>query len=101
MVCSPCGRTIGIGVCLSVLALAGTPFGQEAGGGRVLRVGHERALKTPARAAALAQDGDVVEIDAGTYEGDAAVWRANRLILRGVGGRARVVAAGAHAEGKA
>jgi hypothetical protein len=41
-----------------------------------------------------------VEIDAGTYEGDVAVWSQNNLTIRGVDGRARLKANGAHAEGK-
>jgi hypothetical protein len=67
----------------------------------VLRVGPERALAAPSAAARVARDGDVVEIDAGLYEGDVAVWPQSRLTLRGVGGRAHLRAAGAHAEGKA
>jgi hypothetical protein len=43
----------------------------------------------------------MIEIDAGVYDGDATVWRAHRLTIRGVGGRARLRAKGAHAEGKA
>jgi hypothetical protein len=66
----------------------------------VLRVGAERELKRPSAAAQIARDGDVIEIDAGIYDGDAAVWRQNRLTIRGVGGRAHVRADGAHAEGK-
>lgn len=68
---------------------------------RVLRVGPGRPLPTPATAARLARDGDRVEIDAGDYFGDVAVWRADGLVLRGVGGRVRLHAAGNAAEGKA
>jgi hypothetical protein len=67
----------------------------------VLRVGRDRDLKRPSAAAKIARDGDVIEIDAGTYDGDAAVWRANKLTLRGVGGRAHLRARGASAEDKA
>lgn len=67
----------------------------------VLRVGAERELKRPSAAAQIARDGDVIEIDAGLYEGDAAVWRQHRLTIRGLGGRAHLRANGAHAEGKA
>ncbi len=67
----------------------------------VLRVGAERELKSPSAAAEIARDGDVIEIDAGLYEGDAAVWRQHRLTIRGLGGRARLRADGAQAEGKA
>jgi hypothetical protein len=67
----------------------------------VLRVGAKRELKRPSAAAQIARDGDVVEIDAGIYDGDAASWLQNRLTIRGVGGRPHLRAAGAHAEGKA
>jgi hypothetical protein len=66
----------------------------------VLRVGAQRQLERPSAAAQIARDGDTIEIDAGTYPGDAAVWRANRLTIRGVGGRAHLRADGAEAEGK-
>jgi hypothetical protein len=67
----------------------------------VLRVGPTHAIKTIAEAAALARDRDTVEIDAGEYRGDVAVWSQRDLTLRGVGGRARLVAFGASAEDKA
>lgn len=67
----------------------------------VWRVGPLRELKRPSDAARIARDGDVVELDAATYAGDAAVWRQHRLLIRAVGGRARLRASGAHAEGKA
>jgi hypothetical protein len=73
----------------------------EAAHAKVLRVGPERELKRPSAAAEIARDGDIIEIDAGPYEGDAAVWRQHRLTIRGVGGRAHLRANGAHAEGKA
>ena len=67
---------------LSALALAAltTPaFAQ-------LRVGPGEAYETIAAAAAAAQDGDTVEIVAGTYH-EEVVWSADRLTIRGVGGR--------------
>jgi hypothetical protein len=67
----------------------------------VLRVGAKRELKRPSAATQIARDGDIIEIDAGTYDGDAAIWRQHRLTIRGVGGRAHLRANGAHAEGKA
>jgi len=67
----------------------------------VLHVGPARELKRPSAAAQIARDGDIIEIDAGIYEGDAAVWRQHRLTIRGFGGRAHLRADGAHAEGKA
>ena len=66
----------------------------------VLRVGAKRELKRPSAAAQIARDGDVIEIDAGVYDGDAAVWRQHRLTIRGVGGRAHLRADGAQTEGK-
>ena len=67
----------------------------------VLRVGPRRKLKRPSQAAQVARDGDIIEIDAGTYDADAAVWRGNRLSIRGVGGRVHLRAKGARAEDKA
>ncbi len=55
----------------------------------VYRVGPNRELRFPSHAARLVRDGDVVLIDAGAYR-DCAVWRPDRLILRGVGGLAHV-----------
>lgn len=66
-----------------------------------LRVGPTRAVQRIADAARLAVDGDLVEIDAGDYVADVAVWDRADLTLRAVGGRVRLLAAGAHAEGKA
>ncbi len=68
---------------------------------RVLRVGSRRALKAPSAAAAVVRDGDTVLIDAGTYPGDVATWRANGLTLRAVGGRVVLPARGRSAQGKA
>jgi len=36
----------------------------------VLRVGAKRELKPPSAAAEIARDGDIIEIDAGIYDGD-------------------------------
>lgn len=66
-----------------------------------IRVGPQRSIHHISDAARLAKDGDVVEVDAGDYRADVAVWPQRRLTLRGVGGRPRLVAAGASAEGKA
>src|SRR5437899_1894110 len=66
-----------------------------------LRVGPGRELLRPSDAARAARDGDTVEIDAADYDGDVAVWTQSHLTLRGIGGRARLQANGASAEGKA
>jgi len=80
------------------LAAAGWP---AAAPGRVLRVGPDQPLRAPSAAAAVAQDGDVVEIEAGEYPRDVAVWSASRLTLRGVHGWAHLAAQGRSAQQKA
>ena len=52
-------------------------------------------------AARLARDGEVIEIRAGDYRGQSAVWTQNNLIIRGAGGRPVMLADGKSAEGKA
>ncbi|MFU8815287.1 MAG: hypothetical protein ACNA7W_08070 [Pseudomonadales bacterium] len=61
---------------------------------RVLRVGPTRSYRSPAAAAEAARDGDVIEIDAGLYEGGVALWPQSGILLRGVGGRPAITAAG-------
>lgn len=77
-----------------------SPNAQPKASGRVLKVGPSRDIKTIHDAAAQAKDGDTIEIDAGTYTGDVAVWHASNLTIRGVGGRPHLVADGEAAEGK-
>jgi hypothetical protein len=68
---------------------------------KVIRVGAEREIRTLARAAELARDGDVIELDAGEYNADFAVWTQKDLVIRGIGARPRLVADGVNAaEGK-
>jgi hypothetical protein len=64
-------------------------------------VGPSQRHKTPRAAAAVAQDGDTIEIDAGEYPDDVAVWSANRLTIRGVNGWAHLAANGHSAQQKA
>ncbi len=68
--------------------------------GNVVAVGPSRTLKLPSQAARAAKDGDTIEIDAGDYVGDVAVWSANNLTIRGVNGRAKLRADGESAQGK-
>ena len=68
---------------------------------RVLSVGPQRAIKRIAEAARLARDGDLVQVDAGDYVGDIAVWQQHDIRLQAYGGRVRLIADGASAEGKA
>jgi hypothetical protein len=67
---------------------------------RVVRVGPGRDIKTLANASRVAKDGDLIEVDAGDYLGDVAVWQQSNLTLRAIGGRVRLIASGADAEGK-
>jgi hypothetical protein len=66
-----------------------------------LKVGPQHTIKLPSQAAALAHDGDTVEIEAGLYLNDATVWRANNLTLKGINGKAQLLSQGKTAEGKA
>lgn len=95
-------RFLAPALLLGLVAASPAPAQESAAPGRVLQVGPTRAYATPSEAAAEVRDGDRVEIDAGVYPGDVAVWRANRITLRGVGnGRAHLRADGNAAEGKA
>jgi len=98
-------RYVGIAI---LTVCTGLPFGPawqvnaaDAGAGHALRVGPSRQYKTPSAAAAAAKDGDRIEIDAGEYMGDVAVWSANRLTIRGVNGMAHLAAEGRSAQQKA
>jgi uncharacterized protein (TIGR03437 family) len=67
-----------------------------------LQVGPGRPFSKPCAAIAAAAAGDTIEIDAaGEYAGDVCAWNTDRLTLRGVGGRARIDAAGRSSQGKA
>src|SRR5450432_1944974 len=63
-------------------------------------VGPGKTYAKPCAAIAAAQDGDLIEIDAGTYAGDVCAIARSGLTLRGVGGRAHLDAAGAAYGGK-
>lgn len=67
----------------------------------ILTVGQSPGIASIADAARLARDGDVVEIPAGEYSGDVAVWMQKRLTIRGIGKTPVLKAAGRIAEGKA
>lgn len=86
--------------------LAAAPLASWAGGlaaqpGQpVLRVGPGEAVRTLAEAASRARPGMRIEVMAGDYLADVAVWRQDDLQLKAVGGRVRLIANGAHAQGK-
>jgi hypothetical protein len=67
----------------------------------IVKVGSGQIIKTLAQASKIAVNGDIVEVDAGTYLGDVATWPQSNLVIRGVGGQALVDANGGSAQGKA
>lgn len=87
-------------MCQVVTAAAACRVAGSARSASPLQVGPRRAIKTVARAATLARPGDLIEVDAGEYFADVAVWQSDRVTVRAVGGRVRLVAQGAAAEGK-
>ncbi len=72
-----------------------------ASGGRTIVVGPQEPVKSITEAARIARDGDSIEIHSGDYRRQAVVWTQARLTIRGIGKRPRLIADGAHAEGKA
>lgn len=83
-----------------LVILASTPaLGAKPNG--VLHVGWGKEFVLPSVAAKFAHDGDTIEIDAGVYDKDAAVWTQNNLTIRAMNGRAHLKAQGVSAEGKA
>jgi hypothetical protein len=56
---------------------------------KTYKVGSTKTYTLPSQVAGLVNDGDTVDIDAGTYS-DCATWNKNNLLLRGVGGMAHV-----------
>ena len=74
---------------------------RDAANPQVIQVGPTRTIKTIAESAIQARDGATIEVDSGEYAGDVAVWAQDRLTLRAIGGRVKLVASGAAAEGKA
>ncbi len=70
----------------ATVTIGTSALSQDFAASRVLRVGSGKTYSKIADAAAAAQDGDVIEVDAGTYPDDVIVWRQNHLVVRGVGG---------------
>lgn len=73
----------------------------ESGSRRIIHVGSGEKYKLPSDAARIAEDFDIIEIDAQEYFRDVAIWRRNNLTIRGVRGRPHLNAGGANAQGKA
>jgi len=76
------------------------PCLSQAASSVVMKVGPNQAIKSLAAAAGQAKDGTRIEVDAGDYLGDVAVWPQSDLTLRAVGGRVRMLAGGKSAQGK-
>jgi len=89
---------------LTIPAMLGAVFAQTIAPSdtqQVLKVGPQRAIQTLSAAAQLARAGAIIEVDAGVYVADVAVWPQDDITIRAAGGRVRLVAQGASAEGKA
>jgi hypothetical protein len=67
---------------------------------KTIRVGPNRPVKTISGASALVSEGGIIEVDAGEYRNDVAIWTQKTLTLRAIGGRVKIIATGAAAEGK-
>lgn len=65
------------------------------------QVGLGKTYTKPSQVSSLAKNGDTVEIDAGTYSGDVCYWGASDLRIIGLGGFAKLQAAGKSYGGKA
>ncbi len=90
------------GLCVAAMAdLLGFEPAAVGAGRRVLHVGPDRELATPAAAARAARDGDAILIDAAEYPDSRAVWPQDRLLIRGINGRPHLVAGETLAQGKA
>lgn len=66
-----------------------------------LLVGPNGVIETPCKAFAVAEAGDVIEIEASTYSGDVCAIQKSNLTIRGINGRPKIDAAGKNALGKA
>jgi hypothetical protein len=82
------------------VTVAGATAPQDFPASRIIRVGPGRPFTDPSQVSGLVS-GDVVEIDAGTYNGPAVTWSASNITLRGIGGRAHMVAPTTISNGKA
>lgn len=80
---------------LGALAIAALPGPASAA---TLNVGPGKSFEKPSDAAAVARDGDRIQIAAGSYS-DCAVWKANDLTIEGAGADSTVIT-GTPCEGK-
>ncbi len=95
-----CARLTGTGLLATHHVHGVAQASDGSGHTNILRVGRTRAIRTIGQAARLATAGSVVEVDAGDYVGDVAVWERDGVSVLAVGGRVKLLAGGASAEGK-
>jgi hypothetical protein len=88
-------------VAASFLAILAAVLGTGVAPSATLSFGPGQAYSHCSDAFAVAAPGDTIEIAAGTYAGDVATIRTDKLTIRGVGGRVKIPAAGKNAGGKA
>ncbi|MCG3190502.1 MAG: hypothetical protein LKCHEGNO_03235 [Burkholderiaceae bacterium] len=81
------------------VTVAGASMTQNFAPARIIRVGPGRTFKHPGQVTGLVS-GDVIEVDAGVYADQETTWTTNNLTVRGVGGRAHLVAPATIANGK-
>jgi Right handed beta helix region len=98
---TPVGVALIVATCWLGLAPVYAQTSKPSAASHLIQVGPGKSIKTIAAAAASAKDGDLIEVEAGDYSGDVAVWSKNNLTLRAIGGRVRLKASGMAAEGKA
>src|SRR6185295_15404743 len=65
--------------------------GTRVANSRTIHVGPTREIRRIGEAARAARDGDVIEVDAGDYIADVAVWPQKRITIRGTAGRPRLI----------
>src|SRR3954462_283688 len=88
-----CRRSFGVMLALGCIGLAAEAAAVDFSHGRILRVGPGQAFATLAAAVGAAQDGDTIQVQAGTYVNDYAIVTHSVRIV-GVGGKAHFVSRG-------
>ncbi|MFT3765272.1 MAG: right-handed parallel beta-helix repeat-containing protein [Minicystis sp.] len=80
-----------IGSHLAALSILAAALGMSSAAfAATLQVGPGKPYAKPCAAIAAAQPGDVIEVDAGSYDGDTCAWSTDNLTVRGVNGRAKI-----------
>lgn len=79
-------RTLALTLAAAAATLTAAPLAAAA----TLTVGTGKMYATPCAAIAKAAAGDIIEVDAGSYDGDTCAWSTDNLTIRGVGGRAKI-----------